>query len=198
MFPAAFIISLIILPAAALVVLVWWRFFGEGKYRGISSQAILVKKPFNMVRTFSYDVSEFTKPLPIVRIATWQDLPTTASAEEKNLLEELERSSAGLPESDAGQVKAENRSEDTPGAEEKDKKEPLVANPKVKQNNKPQAHETEDLPAKSLYHNPITAEAPTDIDKSNRFAVSELRKRKRAELKAGTSEAGKALGKIFS
>lgn len=198
----------------ALAALLWWRFKGPGKRA--APLAVLATRNHHSLRTFHYETAAaaqaaekaaattevgeaLARLLPEEDLAAPEPLPS-AEEDEATLSADNAESTTDLGEADR-----EALAEDTPrpasirhaagalasllDAQEEDPG-PAESAPEP-------AVEADEEPAKALFHNPITAPAPTANDQANRAAEIALRQQRRARMSADAAAQRAALSGLF-
>ncbi|MBD2769448.1 hypothetical protein IC235_16280 [Hymenobacter sp. BT664] len=207
------ILILVVLALAALAALLWWRFKGPGK--PAAPVAVLATRNHHSLRTFHYETAAATQSAkqaaasaevgePLARLLPREDL---AAPEPAHFAEEAKATlSADNAESttELGEADLEAPAEDTPrpasirhaaGAlasllEVQEEAVVPAAAPEP-------AVEADEEPAEALFHNPITAPAPTANDQANRAAEIALRQQRRARMSADAAAQRAALSSLF-
>ncbi len=204
--PPVVIIGLVLIPVLLLVSLLFWRFYGSGKDEVLAKKKIN-KGNYKALKKYRYDIKDYIE------------------STNKNTTVNLEPSSGSILAdlvSEEEYIKSENTAEISDDWDDFEEnlfddsgERPGVVNfnsvstdsneeafvPGVRQSiTTDDVLEIEEVenPPQSLFHNPITAPAPTDNDKKNREAEIALKKRRRAELKNSSSYAQSGLGELFS
>jgi hypothetical protein len=206
------LLLVVILALGALAALLWWRFKGSGK--PAASVALVATHNHHSLRTFHYAPA-----------ATVQAAAATVEAGEvlARLLppEDLEAPEPGhspeeeqaIPPAESSQPAAEDSAEVSPEALADDAPRPasirhaagalaslLDAQEGVAAVLPPTPEptaEADEEPAAALYHNPLTAPAPTANDQTNRAAEIALRQQRRARMSADAAAQRAALSGLF-
>lgn len=204
------LLLVVILALGALAALLWRRFKGPGK--PAAPVAVLTTRNHHSLRTFHYgsaaaaqvarkatatDVGE-----ALARLLPREDLaapepPHSAEEEEAAIVADSPQSLAEHPE----EASQDTHADETPrpasihhaaGAltslldAQEEAAAPLAPAPEP-------TPEADDEPAEALFHNPITAPAPTPNDQANRVAEIALRQQRRARMNADASAQRAAL-----
>ena len=205
----------VILALAALAALLWWRFRGDGQPAATSP--LLATRNHHSLRTFHYGPAA-AAPSPVAA-------PPQAGAARAQLLPEEDRM-ASTPKLSAGEEQTTPLADSPPlaaeqtqevGADAPVDKAPRPASSRhaagalaslldvqeeagapILMNAEPAPEpETEEGPAEALFHNPITAPAPTANDQANRAAEIALRQQRRARMSADAAAQRAALSGLF-
>lgn len=211
----------VLLALGALAALLWWRFKGPGKPAALV--AGLATRNHHSLRTFHYQ-SAATAAQPAT---TATDTAEVGAALDRLLPKEDLAGSEPVPASQADQATAaadnSRPAAEYPtaasAAAAKEAPRPAsirhaagalmsllnaqegvivpaadAADPTPADDNSPEADEE---PAAALFHNPITAPAPTANDQTNRAAQISLRQQRRARMSANADAQRAALSNLF-
>lgn len=208
------LLLVVILALAALAALLWWRFKGSGQ--PAASAALLATRNHHSLRTFHYEPAAAAQAAPIgvtaeagaalARLLPEEDLavenPAHTAEEEQATtpvdspqpaVEHLEESTQDMP-ADASPRPASIRHAAGALVSLLDVQEEVAAS--VAPTAEPVA-EADEEPAAALFHNPITAPAPTANDQANRAAEIALRQQRRARMSADATAQRAALSGLF-
>ncbi|MCB2380335.1 hypothetical protein LGH70_22275 [Hymenobacter sp. BT635] len=173
------LLLVVILALAALAALLWWRFKGSGLP---AAPAATATRNHHSLRTFHYGATSAEEEHALTPAAAPQ--PVAADQEERKQETSLDetpqptsiRHAAGALASllDAQEV---------------------VAAP-ADSSHEPES-EADEEPAAALFHNPITAPAPTANDQANRAAEIALRQQRRARMSTDAAAQRAALSELF-
>ncbi|WBA44295.1 hypothetical protein [Hymenobacter canadensis] len=205
------ILFLVLLALAALAALLWWRFKGSGQ--PAAPAAALATRNHHSLRTFHYEPAAAAQ-------AAIAAVPPEAGAALARLLpaEDL----AGMEPGQSAEAESATTLVDSRHAdgEHPDQVPPAAEAPRpasirhaagalgslldaqedaaapVKPASAP-ATETDEEPAEALFHNPLTAPAPTANDQANRAAAIALRQQRRARMSADAAAQRAALSDLF-
>ncbi|GAB3840613.1 hypothetical protein GCM10028821_45700 [Hymenobacter jeollabukensis] len=206
---------MVVLALAALAALLWWRFKGSGLP---AAPAATATRNHHSLRTFHYAPSS-----AIPKAAVSVEAAATGAALASLLPpEDLEAPAAGqLPEEavtaasevDSPQVPQPDELNATAGPATEETPRPasirhaagavavlLDAVDESPSNVSPDAQTASDPdeePAEALFHNPITAPAPTANDQANRAAEIALRQQRRARMNKDAAAQRAALNDLF-
>ncbi|RSK38935.1 hypothetical protein [Hymenobacter perfusus] len=203
------LLLVVILAMAALAALLWWRFKGSGLPAAPPATAT---RNHHSLRTFHYGTALAAQASPVnagaalARLLPKEDLaaPVVAhSAEEKQALNPAADSQPAAADQEEG--KQETSLDETPRptsirhaagalASLLDAQEEVVAPPDPSYE---QESEADEEPAAALFHNPMTAPAPTANDQANRAAEIALRQQRRALMSTDAAAQRAALSGLF-
>jgi len=204
------ILLLVILALGALAALLWWRFKGPGK--PAAPVAVLGTRNHHSLRTFHYGPAAAAQAATsavattevgeaLARLLPQEDLaapePThSAEEEEATLSADHEAPGEGTQEKPADIPPRPASIRHAAGALASllDAQEETVT--PVAPTSEP-APETDEEPAETLFHNPITAPAPSANDQANRTAEIALRQQRRARMSADAAAQRAALSGLF-
>ncbi|MCC3154753.1 hypothetical protein Q3A66_15795 [Hymenobacter sp. BT770] len=208
------LLLVVILALGALAALLWWRFKGSGK--PAAPVAVLATHNHHSLRSFHYGTAATAKPAgkaaaatevgeALARLLPREDLPAPEPAHA------AEEEQAALPAA-SPQPAIEEPAEVGPEAPAEEAPRPAsirhaagalaslldaqedAAAPAPTPEPLPEADEE---PAEALFHNPITAPAPTPNDQANRAAEIALRQQRRARMCTDASAQRAALSGLF-
>ncbi|RYU84851.1 hypothetical protein [Hymenobacter persicinus] len=204
----------VILALGALAALLWWRFKGPGK--PVAPVAALATRNHHSLRTFHYETAAAAQAAEkaattdvgeaLARLLPKEDLAvpeSVQSAEEaaaavvvdssEPLLEEPEEATQDVPAEDAPRPSSIRHAAGALASlldAQEGAATPLAPTPE------PTA-EADEEPAEALFHNPLTAPAPTANDQANRAAEIALRQQRRARMSADAAAQRAALSSLF-
>ncbi|GAA4389296.1 hypothetical protein [Hymenobacter koreensis] len=204
------ILLLVILALGALAALLWWRFKGPDK--PAAPVAVLATRNHHSLRTFHYGSAAAAQAATsagvttevgeaLARLLPQEDLAapdSTHSAEENEATlsadneapsEGNQETSADIPPRPASIRHAAGALASLLDAQE-ETVTPVAPTPEP-------APETDEEPAEALFHNPITAPAPSANDQANRAAEIALRQQRRARMSADAAAQRAALSDLF-
>ncbi|MBF9144534.1 hypothetical protein [Hymenobacter properus] len=208
------ILILVVLALAALAALLWWRFKGPGK--PAAPVAVLATRNHHSLRTFHYETAAATQAAgqaaasaevgeALARLLSREDLAAPEPVHSAEKAEATLSADNAESTSDPGEADLEAPAEDTPRpasirhaagalASLLDVQEEAV----VPAASAPEpAVEADEEPAAALFHNPLTAPAPTANDQANRAAEIALRQQRRARMSADAAAQRAALSGLF-
>jgi hypothetical protein len=208
------LLLVVILALAALAALLWWRFKGPGK--PAAPVAVLATRNHHSLRAFHY------KPAAAPQASN----KSTATEVGEALAQLLPQEELAAPEPSRSAEKeeaalvvdsplplAEHLEEASQDAQEEEAPRPasirhaagalaslLDAQEDATASTAPTpepALEVNEEPAEALFHNPLTAPAPTANDQANRAAEIALRQQRRARMSADAGAQRAALSGLF-
>ncbi|MCB2411097.1 hypothetical protein [Hymenobacter lucidus] len=208
------ILILVVLALAALAALLWWRFKGSGK--PAVPVAVLATRNHHSLRTFHYKTAAATQAAEqaatsakggeaLARLLPQEDLVAPEPAHSAEEEEATISADNAKSTTDLGEADLETPAEDTPRlasirhaagalASLLDVQEEAV----VPAASAPEpAVEADEEPAEALFHNLLTAPAPTANDQANRAAEIALRQQRRARMSADAAAQRAALSGLF-
>lgn len=209
------LLLVVILALGALAALLWWRFKGSGK--PAAPVAVLATHNHHSLRTFHYGTAATAKTAEKVAAATevgealarllpQEDLPAPEPAHAAGEVQAtlpvespqpaIEEPTEVSPEAPAEEAPRPASIRHAAGAlaslldAQEEAAGPLAPTPEP-------APEADDEPAEALFHNPLTAPAPTANDQANRAAEIALRQQRRARMSADAAAQRTALSGLF-
>lgn len=219
------LLLLVALALTALAALLWWRFNCSGK--PVAPAAVLATRNHHSLRTVHYEPAGSAPPAAgataaaeagaaLARLLPPEDLAiskpaqsaqeegaTVSAASQRLVAEEPIAASLAPPAGEeprpasirhaAGAVASLLDTLDDGPA---DAPAPVAQAAEAEPEQEPEP-EAGDEPAKSLFHNPLTAPAPTANDQANRAAEIALRQQRRARMSAGAAAQRTALTELF-
>jgi hypothetical protein len=212
------LLLVVILALAALAALLWWRF--RGSARPATPAAAVATRNHHSLRTFHYGPAATT---PVTAPAPSAAVPTEAGAALTRLLPEEDLAVSEpvptgdeqqtLPLTDQTPPDGEQASSAIDNSMPAEAPRPasirhsvgaLASLLEVQEKGAApvapapaSAPEAEDEPAAALFHNPLTAPAPTANDQANRAAEIALRQQRRARMSADAAAQRTALSGLF-
>jgi len=208
------LLLVVILALAALAALLWWRFRGPGQ--PAAPAAVLATRNHHSLRTFHYDTAAaaqsaaaavtaeagaaLARLLPEEDLAVLEPMPT---AEEEHTMPPADES---LPVAEPPAEASHNTPTDEAPrpasirhaagalASLLDAQEVAAAPAAAADEPMP---EPDEEPAEALFHNPLTAPAPTANDQANRAAEIALRQQRRARMSTDAAAQRQALNGLF-
>ncbi|GAA4367789.1 hypothetical protein GCM10023185_39970 [Hymenobacter saemangeumensis] len=214
------LLLVVVLALGALAALLWWRFKGPSK--PAAPVAVLATRNHHSLRTFHYETATATQAAEkavattevgkaLARLLPQEDMAASEpmhSVEEEETTPAVNNAELTADLSDGNQ---ETPAEETPRpasirhaagalASLLDAQGGAAAPARPAPNPAPAADEqpeVEEEPAASLYHNPLTAPAPTANDQANRAARISLRQQQRARISADAAAQRAALSGLF-
>ncbi|GAB3244000.1 hypothetical protein GCM10027346_41220 [Hymenobacter seoulensis] len=209
------LLLVVILALAALAALLWWRFRGPGQ--PAAPAAVLATRNHHSLRTFHYDTAAAAGKLAAAALTAEAGtaLARLLPKEDRAVSEPVPSAEdePTTPPADASQSGAEHpaeASQDTPTdkaprpasirhaagalASLLDAQEVAATPTAAADEPRP---ELDEEPAEALFHNPLTAPAPTANDQANRAAEIALRQQRRARMSADAATQRAALNGLF-
>lgn len=206
------LLLVVVLALAALAALLWWRFKGGGMP---AAPAATATRNHHSLRTFHYQPAGTTPQAAVSKAAAdvAAALASLLPPEDLEVAESAQPAEAGVAAdgpadgaesipAEAAEATAEPTADDAPrpasirhaaGAVavllDAVDEAPAVAPPPVP--------DPDEEPAEALFHNPITAPAPTANDQANRAAEIALRQQRRARMSKDAAAQRAALTGLF-
>ncbi|WP_026461335.1 hypothetical protein [Adhaeribacter aquaticus] len=206
MAPPVYIIGFILIPVMLLIGLLGWRFLGSGK----NEKPTLTKRSnYKGLKTFNYKFSDYIIPdakirevcpngegSPILKELVSEEGYVKSKTDSETAIDFGNLEEDFFPEIENSPNHDKVKNDAIPTGSNETALEPGVRH-SITTDGAPEIEQAEG-PAQSLFHNPLTAPAPTDNDKKNREAEIALKRRRRAELKNSTGSAKAGVGELFS